>query len=28
MTAVSTLEAAGFLHVDLLRRCALAPEWE
>lgn len=28
MTAVSTLEAAGFLRVDLLRRCSAAPEWE
>lgn len=28
MTAVSTLEAAGFLRVDLLRRCSLSPEWE
>lgn len=28
MTAVSTLEAAGFLRTDLLRRCSLAPEWE
>ena len=28
MTAVSTLEAAGFVRMDLLRRCSLAPEWE
>lgn len=28
MTAVGTLEAAGFLRMDLLRRCSLAPEWE
>ena len=28
MTAVSTLEAAGFLRTDLLRRCSLAPDWE
>ena len=28
MTAVSTLEAAGFMRTDLLRRCSLAPEWE
>ena len=28
MTAVSTLEAAGFVRMDLLRRCSPAPEWE
>lgn len=28
MTAVSTLEAAGFVRMDLLRRCSLTPEWE
>lgn len=28
MTAVSTLEAAGFVRTDFLRRCSPAPEWE
>ena len=28
MTAVGTLEAAGFLRTDLLRRCSVAPGWE
>lgn len=28
MTAVSTLEAAGFVRTDLLRRCSLTTEWE